>query len=250
MIIDAHAHLGHDVVFDEEQTEEDLLEWNGKYGVSASIVQPFIPRTYLEATREIHDRIYRLTLAHPGRFYGMASCNPHFLPEDYYAEVKRCVRELGFVGLKITPIAHAVNPPSRDGRHAFEVASELGVPLMVHTGSGAPFSDPARLLDVVGDFPGIPIILAHAGNDLLFSQALYLARRFDHVYLEPSWLSILCVKSALKTIGASKIMFSSDHAVNLPVELAKYRTLLEGTSELDQVLWKTANEVFQLNRQG
>jgi len=27
MIIDAHAHLGYDTVFDEEATEEDLLKY-------------------------------------------------------------------------------------------------------------------------------------------------------------------------------------------------------------------------------
>lgn len=42
-----------------------------------------------------------------GLFYGMASINPHFKDEEVYDELKRCVKELGFVGVKITPIAHA-----------------------------------------------------------------------------------------------------------------------------------------------
>ncbi|MDD4774683.1 MAG: amidohydrolase family protein [Eubacteriales bacterium] len=186
-ILDAHAHLGYDVVFDEESTEEELLFWH-----------------------------------------------------------ERCVRELGFVGLKLTPVAHAAHPGSCDGRHVFEVAAALGVPVMVHTGAGIPFADPSALEGVAGDFDSIPIILAHAGTDLFFAQALSLARRFEHVYLEPSWLSILNLNKALKTVGARKIMFSADHAVNLPVELAKYTILLPDGPQLDRMLAGTAVEVFAL----
>ena len=245
MIIDAHAHLGYDVVFDDSQDETVLVEAQERHGITASVVQPFVSRPYPEETRAYHDQIFRLCEAYPKRFFGMASVNPHLRPEDYAAEAERCVRELHFVGIKITPIAHAANPESKDCRYAFEVARDLGVPMMVHTGSGLPFSDPARLLSVVPQFPQIPVILAHAGTDLLFTQALYLAKQFDNVYLEPSWLSILCLRKALKTIGPEKIMFSADHAVNLPVEFAKYRALAQGDT-LEQMLFRTANAVFRL----
>ena len=246
MIVDAHAHLGVDTVFDVEQTEKELLDLTTRYGVTKSIVQPFVPRPYLEDTKAIHDRIHRLTKDKPGTFYGMASINPHLKAEDYTAEAKRCIHELAFVGLKMTPIAHAINPPSKDGRYVFETAQSLNVPLMIHTGSGAPFADPARLLDIVGEFPDVPIVLAHAGTDLYFSQALYLARTNEHVYLEPSWLSILCVQEALKVIGASKLMFSSDHAINIPVELAKYQTAARSDKELEQILSGTALSIYNL----
>jgi predicted TIM-barrel fold metal-dependent hydrolase len=41
-------------------------------------------------------------------------------------------------------------------------------------------------------------------------------------------------------------MFSSDLAINVPVELAKYRTLINESKELEQVLSGTAKEVFNL----
>ena len=246
LILDAHAHLGHDVVFDEDSTEEELLHWHERCGVSGAIVQPFVPRPYLEDTAAIHDRIAALCRQHPGRFFGMASINPHLRPQEYDREAVRCVRELGFVGIKLTPIAHAAHPNTADGRHVFEMAQTLAVPVMVHTGAGAPFADPAALEQVAADYRAVPIVLAHAGTDLLFTQALALARRHEHVYLEPSWLSILNLRKALGTIGAGKIMFSSDHAVNIPVELAKYTTLLSPGPELERALAGTAIEVFGL----
>lgn len=246
LILDAHAHLGHDVVFDEDSTEEELLAWHEKCHVSGAVVQPFVPRPYLSDTAAIHDRIAALCRRFPGRFFGMASISPHLRPEEYDREARRCVAELGFVGVKLTPIAHATHPNSADGRHVFEVAEALSVPVMVHTGAGIPFADPIALEAVASDFRKVPIILAHAGTDLFFAQALSLARRFEHVYLEPSWLGILNVRKALKTVGPGKIMFSSDHAVNIPVELAKYTTLLEPGEALARVLAGTAVEVFGL----
>ena len=68
MIINAHAHLGYDTVFDEEATEEELLEYYNEYQVNGAVVQPFISRPYLEDTREIHNRIKRFCDNHPGRF--------------------------------------------------------------------------------------------------------------------------------------------------------------------------------------
>lgn len=247
-IINAHCHLGHDYVFDEEETEEHLLEWHDKYNINTAIVQPFVSRPYIEDMQSYHDRINALCLKYPGKFYGMASINPHIRPEEYYKEAVRCIKELNFVGIKITPIAHAVNPASKDGLYVFEVATELKTPVMVHTGSGAPFSDPVILISVAESFREIPIVLAHGGTDLLFAQALYLAEKFDNVYLEPSWLNVLNLRKALGRVGAKKIMFSSDHCINIPVELAKYKVLLEGKPELEQALGLTAAMVFGLDK--
>lgn len=247
LIIDAHAHLGYDTVFDEESTEEKLLKYYNKYKVDGAIVQPFINRPYVQDTEEIHDRIYKFCQQYPDRFWGMASINPHFKPEDYEKEARRCINQLNFVGIKITPIAHAVHPGSRDGYHVFEVAQKLEVPVMVHTGAGIPFADPASLFEVVKDFNSLKIILAHSGSDLFFQQALMLARKWDNVYLEPSWLSIINIRKILEDIGPEKVMFSSDHALNVPVELTKYRTLINDKNKLERVLSGTVREVFNLD---
>ena len=247
-IIDAHAHLGHDYVFDEEATEKELLYYYDKYNIAGAIVQPFISRPYLADTAAIHDRIHRFCQDYTGRIWGMASINPHFNQDDYEVEAVRCIKELGFVAIKITPIAHAAHPSSKDGRHVFEIARKLKVPVMVHTGAGIPFADPMSLAYVVKDFKDVTIILAHAGTDMLFQQALFLAKENDNVYLEPSWLSILNVRKALSTIGPEKIMFSSDHGINVPVELVKYRTLLRDEQQLERVLSGTAIEVFKLEK--
>jgi predicted TIM-barrel fold metal-dependent hydrolase len=247
MIVDAHAHLGRDVVFDEEQTEEELVAACRAHGVSGAVVQPYICRPYVEDTRTAHDRIYALTRSGGPRFWGMASINPHFRPEDYDGEAERAVRALGFVGLKITPIAHAVHPSSRDALHVFEVARGLGVPVMVHTGAGVPFSDPVSVIDAVESFRDVPVVLAHAGSEMHNQQATYIAGKYDNVFLEPSWAGVIAVGRMVKKLGCSKLLFSSDNIANIPVEMAKYRSVIRDPDDLDKVFCRNTVSLFKLH---
>lgn len=246
MIIDAHAHLGRDNVFDDYVLEEDLIYYNKICGIDCAIVQPCVPRPYVEDHRVAHDNIYKLCLDHKGMFLGMASINPHFRSEDYDAELDRYVKSLGFVGVKITPVGHAAHPSRKDCLHVYEKCRNLDIPVMIHTGSGMPFSDSVSILDAVRMFPDVRFILAHAGSDLMFAQALYIAREFENVYLEPSWLNIYSLKTAIESIGPRRIMFSSDMPMNIPVELAKYRTIIKDEKMIGQIMSGTAIEVFQL----
>lgn len=248
MIIDLHAHLGEDVVFDEEQTEEELIAAYRENQVDGAIVQPYLPRIYMEDHQAIHDRIYRLCQdSKEKKFWGMASINPHFRPEDYDREARRCVQELGFVGIKITPIGHAAHPSSKDCMHVWEVCRNLKVPLMIHTGAGIPFSDPISVQRALESFPDVPCVLAHAGSEMHNQQAIYLAEKYENVFLEPSWVGVIGVMNMVKRVGCSKIMFSSDNIYQIPVELAKYRSVIKNQEDLDRVLYRNAVELYGLD---
>jgi len=246
MIIDAHAHLGIDVVFDEEVGEDELLTVMRENNVDGAIVQPYIPRPYISDHQAIHDRIFRLTKNTEKRFWGMASINPHFRPEDYDAEAKRCIEELGFVAIKITPIAHACHPSSQSAFHVFEICRALDVPLMIHTGAGIPFADPMSCHKALEAFPDVTVILAHAGTDLFSQSAIFLAKKFERVYLEPSWVGAIGVGNMIRQLGCGKIMFSSDNTHQMAGEMAKYRNLIHDEQQLAKVLGGNAKEIFRL----
>lgn len=244
MIIDVHAHLGVDYVFDDEQNEDKLISVYDECGVDKAIIQPFICRPYIEDTRRAHDRIYGMCKAQPGRFYGMISINPHFSPEDYEAEAERCVKELGFVGVKITTVAHAVNPSSRDGMHVFEVARRYGIPVMIHTGVGAPLAAPITAWKAIEAFPDVKVVLAHTGGNEMQEQAMMLAMKYDNVFLEPSWMPSVCIAAMVNRIGADRVMFSSDIADNVAPALATFRAVIKDEGTLDTVLHRTAEAVY------
>ena len=248
MIIDAHVHLGEDVVFDEINTEEELIRYYDEFGIDGGIIQPFIPRPYIKDHQEIHNRIADLCKKlRPGKkFFGMASINPHFYPDDYDAEAERCIKELGFKAIKITPIAHACHPSSKSAYHVYEVCQRLQVPLMIHTGNGIPFADPTSVYQGAKDHPDVTVILAHAGSESFNQQARLLAQKLDNVYLEPSWCGTNAVKHMIEKVGCDKILFSSDNFDQIPVELAKYRQIIKNEDDLEKVMWKNANRIFKL----
>lgn len=254
MIIDAHCHVGADVTFDQQTTEEELLANFRNYGVDGGIVQPYIPRPYIEEFQKIHDRIYGLTKKYPGKIFGMSSMNPHFNYEDYERETTRCVRELGFVGIKMTPAGHAVSPCSKDGMHVFEVARELKVPVMIHTGMGIPFADPIKIQPCAEAFPDVTIVMAHAGANFYTQQALYVAEIYKNVFIEPSGAGIEATCEIIERIGPSRVMFSSDVTLQMSAELSKYRDLhrrgILNDEGLEQIMYKTAETVFQLKLSG
>jgi len=240
--------LGEDVVFDEVNREEELIEYYDRFDVDGGIIQPFVPRPYISEHVKIHNRIaaFCKTMSPRKKFFGMASINPHFFPKDYDTEATRCVKELGFVAIKITPIAHACHPSSKDAYHVYEVCQELKVPLMIHTGNGIPFADPVSVYQGAKDHPNVPVILAHAGSESFNQQARLLAKKLDNVFLEPSWCGTNAVKHMIEEVGCSKILFSSDNLDQIPVELAKYRQIIKNADDLENVMWKNANRIFRL----
>jgi hypothetical protein len=244
MIIDVHSHLGYDLVFDEVITEEELVHAYDANGVDIGIVQPLIVEPTHEPQRKIHDDVYALTRKYSGRFYGMASLNPHCGKDFYWTEMRRCMKELGFVGIKITPIAHAVNPMSPDGRMAFDAARELKVPLMIHTGAGIPFALPALIQPVAKQYKDVQVVIAHSGLNIAAAEALIVAQECDNVYLDTSWTAPHICKAFVRALGASRLMFASDMFDNQVVEVCKWRTLGISETDLEWVMWKTASQVY------
>lgn len=246
MIIDVHVHLGRDRVFDHEQTEKEVIQAMDSYGVDVAIVQPFVDTPTIDAARKLHDRIAKMSKENPKRIFGMISLNPHLEEEEFEKEVTRCVKDLGFVGIKLSPIAHACNPLSKDGMRVFEIADKLDIPVMVHTGSGIPFALPSLIIPIAKKFSHLKIVLAHSGGNISSQEALIVAKECENVYLEPSWVGIHTVKNWIKFLGAKRIMFGSDILENCPVELAKFKSMGLSEKSLNQCLYKTAKDFFNL----
>lgn len=245
MIVDAHAHLGWDQVFDHDFREDALLESQERNGIDVTLVQPATAHD-LPTVQRYHDAIADLARRFPGHFFGIANPNPHLAGDAYETEVRRCVQELGFVGIKLHPMAHAVNPAGHAGRRVFALAQDLGVPVIVHTGSGIPWSAPALIDPAASERPGLKIVLAHAGAMILAGEAGQLAARRPNVYLECTWSASHTVQEWCRRFGPQRLLFGSDHAENAPVELAKFRSIGFSDEELGWMLGGTAASVFGL----
>ena len=242
-VVDAHAHLGGCCVFGITTTEEELVRRIEESEIDVTIVQPYPGNK--EPVRA-HDQIAELCAKYPGRFLGLASLSPHGDHKAYRREVERCVKELNFVGLKLHTIGHGVNPLSEDGDFVFSTGHDLGIPVMVHTGPGVPFALPALCIPAAQKYPGLKIILAHAGWGIFSAEAQVAASVCSNLYLETSWCLGEDIRWMISSIGANRVMMGADLPSNVPVEMAKYKALDLDSTTYKQVMGGTASEVFNL----
>jgi predicted TIM-barrel fold metal-dependent hydrolase len=242
MIIDAHSHLGYSEIFSAGVTEDILLGTMAANGIDVSVVMPAAGSDPVPT----HDAIADLCARHPGRIFGMVSMTPLIGRDAYVDEARRCLTELGFKAIKLHPQAHAVSPAFAVTDVVFETAADLGVPVMVHTGSGAPFALPSLLIRRAREYPDLKIILAHAGFAIYSEEAIVAAEVCDNIYLEPTWCIAGDIKRMVRMLGPERVMFGGDLPTNVPVELTKYRTLELTDEEREWCLWRSARDVFAL----
>lgn len=245
LIIDVHAHLGYDNTFDEEFTLKEQIEKNADNNIDISILQPGTCHA-LEDVQKQHDDIAAAMKANPGKFYGMANPYPYLSKKEYGDEIERCVEKLGFIGIKLHPLAHGISPTSKNALKAFEAASEFKIPLMVHTGAGVPFANPINMIPMAKRFPDVKIIIAHCGAILLAGETLLAMELCPNLYADTSWTPGFMIREWSHKVGADRFMMGSDHADNCATEITKIRTCGLDFEQQQWVLGKSAADVFNI----
>jgi predicted TIM-barrel fold metal-dependent hydrolase len=245
MVIDAHCHLGRSSISGVENTEAGLLAAMEAHGIDTALVLPHAFQD-LEVA-DVHDRIARLAEQHPGKIYGIASLSPRLPEREYRQEATRCVQELGFRAIKLEPTIHAVAPHHQRAEIVFATAQELRVPVMIHTGMGS-FTQPSFAISPAQRYPDVAVILAHAGFVAFGGEAIIAAQVCPNIVLEHSWCMSVQVAGMVRTLGADRVMYGSDHLSNIASELAKVQALDFDETQLAQVLGGTAARVFGLTQ--
>lgn len=152
-----------------------------------------------------------------GRLIPFANINP-FLVNDLAGELERLVKEFGFGGIKVLPTYHNHYPNDARMYPLYAKAQELGLPMLVHTGSSVfkgsriKYGDPLLLDDVAVDFPDLTILMAHCGRPFWYEHAVWMARRHPNVYMEVSGLpakKLLDYFPRLEEV-ANKVVYGSD----------------------------------------
>ena len=128
----------------------------------------------------------------PARVRPIANLNPH-LHHPVRDELERQLG-LGAVACKIHPVHGGFAANDRQLYPAYEICRSRGVPVVVHCGTSSfpgssnALADPVLLDDVLRDFPGMNVVLAHGGRGWWYDAAAFLALANDTVWIELSGL--------------------------------------------------------------
>lgn len=240
-VFDTHTHLGSARHSGRTQSVEDLLRSMDAYGVDRSVVIPF---PVVENFRAQHDLIGEALRLHGDRLLGCA-CIPPFLPEnDFRDEVKRCVENWGFVALKLQPQYQALNPVSPRSDFLFEAAVENGLPVIVHTGTGIPFSLPSLYISKARKFPSLPLILGHAGGSVYMHECIVAADVCPNIYVEVSSLMTHHLLELAHYVPSSRLLAGSDLIESTAAEFDKVLLAPLAPDVKRDILWNTAERLF------
>jgi predicted TIM-barrel fold metal-dependent hydrolase len=240
-VFDTHTHIGSALHSGRRTTADDLLRVMDAVGVDRAVAIPF---PMVADYREEHDEIARAVRAHGDRLTGAACIDP-FLPEhEFRAELKRCTTEFGFRALKLQPQYHGLNPLSKRARIYFEAAYEYNLPVICHTGTGAPFALPSLFIVPARTFPELKIILGHSGGSVYFTEAVVAATVCANIYLDLSSLMPHHINEVLAHVPPARLMIGSDLPESMESEVSKVFSLPISSEDRNQILWNTASSIF------
>ena len=199
--------------------------------------------------------VFEFINQYPDRFIGIASVRLD-QPVKAVRELRSCVIELGFKGLRIIqwlwnlPATHAYYYP------LFAECVELDIPVCMQVGHTGPLRPsevgrPIPYIDQVAlDFPELKIVCGHIGYPWT-TEMIAVATKHSNVYIDTSAYSANRYPSELvsymKGHGQKKVMFGTNYPMLSPSKcLDKLPELELGDEVENSFLFQNAKEVFTI----
>jgi len=176
-----------------------------------------------------NDYVVKAQREHPDRLFGYCMVNPRMANAK---EELRKYLDQGLQGLKLHPRLHGYQL----GDHGMidplmELCSEYKVPMFAHGGSEEN-DHPFYFEEIAKAFPDVTVILGHMCALNYCDDAILVASRNPNIYLDTSTAELFSLKAAIKKVGASRIVMSTDWPGNdFRMELLKVQIATEGDPE-------------------
>jgi predicted TIM-barrel fold metal-dependent hydrolase len=216
MVIDAHCHLGYAPQFYlPDASWPGMLRLMDRLGVETAVASHLallagFRKLGLAESLEAHRRS-------AGRILLYAVFDPR--EADGLALVERCVADAAFVGVKIHPSLHGCPGDDERYRPIWEYAARRGLPILTHSWCVSDYNPSQRLSQPglfekwVREFPGVPLVLGHAGGRYEgHVAAAALARAHENVYLDLAGDSYApgLVEHFVDQVGDHRVLYGSD----------------------------------------
>jgi predicted TIM-barrel fold metal-dependent hydrolase len=206
-----------------------------------------------------NDEVASFVREHPRRLLGMASVDLAS-PMAAVRELRRCVHELAFRGLRIVPWLWGLPPDDRRYYPLYAECIELDVPFCLQVGHTGPLltSEPGRpipyLENVALEFPELRVVAGHIGAPWT-QEIISLATKFPNVYVDTSAYKAKRYPADfvefMRGRGARKVMFATNYPMLTPSAcLEGLESLGLGDEATELFLHGNARKVFKLDTAG
>ncbi len=199
--IDAHNHIG--IRLGASQTGAELVAKLDAAAVDKAVIFPFVEghvdnNVIADAAGQFPDRLIPFCNVNP--WHGEAAVE----------ELRRCVEDLGFKGVKLHPTLQGY----RLGDHKlvdpiFSAARDLGIVVTSH-GASDLYNNPGEFAEMGRAFPTVPLLMVHMGMFWSTEHAIEVAAAHANVYLDTSRAPIAEIAQAVQRIGPEKVIWGTD----------------------------------------
>ena len=219
-VIDCHAHLAHHSRPSWSEDDRKVIETADKLGIDqlcCSILtprRPSNPEGFRECNRWVADAMGRF----PGRVRGYCYVNPGY-SRQALDEVRRCVEDLGFVGVKLYNEYRADEPILFP---LVELTIKLRVPILQHAGhphyvlDGQPrLSDGGHIAALSSRYPEALLICGHVCGGGDWEWTIKALRNAKGVFLDTSGTVVDegVIEMASRTLGPDRLLFGCDNVM-------------------------------------
>jgi predicted TIM-barrel fold metal-dependent hydrolase len=203
-----------------------------------------------------NDEVASVVERFPDRFVGIASANL-FKPMEAMRELRRCINDLGFKGLRIVQWLWNLPPTDRRYYPLYAECIELDIPVCLQVGHTGPLcpSEPGRPIpyidEVAIDFPELRIVCGHIGYPWT-TEMIAVATKHANVFIDTSAYTAKRYPDELIEFlckhGRKKVLFGTNYPMITPAKC------LEGIDEIlkeDEIkklfLYENSAHIFKLS---
>lgn len=154
--------------------------------ISKSLISAWVaPRDTMISNDEVFDFVHE----YPDRLHGVGSVDIT-KPMQAVAEIRRCVRELGFKAIRVLPWLWELPPTDRLFYPIYTACCELGIPFCTQIGHTGPLMSsevgrPIYIDRVALDFPELAIVGGHIGYPWT-EEAIAVSTKHPNFYIDTS----------------------------------------------------------------
>jgi hypothetical protein len=235
----------------EEQPVAKTVEAMDQAGVDKALISAWVaPARVLISNDEVAGFVEQGA----GRLVGVGSVDIR-RPMEAVREVRRCVGELGFKGIRVLPWLWEVPPTDRRFYPVYVACCEADVPFCTQIGHTGPLMPsevgrPIYLDQVALDFPELKIVAGHIGYPWT-DEAIAVATKHENVYIDTSAYTTKRYPPALveylRAHGRRKVLFGSNYPMITPAKaLQDLESLQLDEEATDLFLGANAERVFKL----
>lgn len=261
-IVDSHCHIYpdkiaeravrsigefYDIPMSNGGTVADMVKSEREAGVTHCIV--FSVATKVAQVESINNFIASEVEKSNGFMTGLGTLHPDSL--DMEADVQHLL-SLGLKGVKLHPDIQGFKIDDYRCLKIYELCEKYGIPVLLHTGDNRyDFSNPNRVKPILETYTELTVIGAHLGGWSIWDKAVDVLKGYKNFYVDcSSSLYAITPEKATEVIrayGAERTMFATDYPMWSPkTEIERFYALGLTKEEQEQILWKTAANLFGL----